>query len=169
MIQKMLNKQALNDDERTFSINYMDGFHWTVLRTGVMAHPNDPESQIAMLAPLISKHITVKMVGDVISLTRQMVAHAREVEKKQPTTTDSTSQSKCQTKFFANTMEDIDKFMKQASDYYVLVNDKYTQAMDDVARKAEAVAHFQTQEELLRRRIGEMFGRVVSSELLSNK
>lgn len=167
MVQKMLNKQALNDEERTFSLNYMDGFHWTVLRTGVMAHPNDPESQIAMLAPLIAKHITVKMIGDVISLTRQMIAHAKEVEKKEATTTDSTSQSKCQTKFFAGTMEDMDKFMKQASDYYAIVNNKYIDALKEVANKSVAVAHFETQEELLRNRLGKMFGRVVSSNLLS--
>jgi hypothetical protein len=169
IIQKMQNKQTLNDEERTFSVNYMDGFHWTVLRTGIMAHPSDPESQISLLAPLIAKHITVKMIGDVISLTRQMIAHAKEVEKKEATTTDATSQSKCQTKFFAGTMEDMYKFIKQASEYYVLVNNKYIEAMGEVAKKSEAVAHFQTQEELLRRRIGEMFGRVVSSELLSNK
>ena len=104
------------------------------------------------------KHITVQMVGDLTSLLRHMISQAKEVAKKQSTTTNPTNQGKCEVTLFADTLANIDKFSQRVSEFYTIVKDQENGELQKLASAAQMAVAFQQQEAILRQRLSQQFG-----------
>jgi len=136
----------------------MNGLHRQILRFGLMSNRGNAAQQINILSPLIMKHITVQMVGDLSSLLRQMMSQAKEVAKKQSTSTNPVNQGKCEVSLFADTLANMDEFSRRVSDFYTVISEKENSELQKLAGEAQMAVTFQQQETILRQRLSQQFG-----------
>jgi conjugative transfer pilus assembly protein TraH len=154
---KMQSKQSLLSDEASFSYNYMTGQHRQLLALGLMNDPaNRGASASAILAPLIVKSLTVRMVGDMVSLTHEMLNQVKDVvaKKGKPTNSDP---AKCQTSLFSDTLADMEIYEKTIGEFYAVVKSKENDELAKVLAQAQLADTFHGQEMELRAKVMKVF------------